>query len=93
MKIITLKSSVRQSQGVVSKVIDNSVIILDADRASMRDLNEVASLIWQKIEEWTVVSELIKEMKAEFDVDESTLKSDVLDFLKAYAKINLIDTK
>lgn len=93
MKKITLKSLVRQAPGVVSKVIGNSVIILDADRASMRDLNEVATLIWQGIENWKSVSDLIGEMKAEFDVDESILKSDVLDFLNAYVKLNLIEIK
>jgi hypothetical protein len=67
---------------IASRVIQGRAVILDPRTEELQRLNDVASLVWQRITERThTIQALISATVDSFEVDHGTAKQDVLAFL------------
>ena len=67
----------RNSQQAFSK-IDNEIVMLNISEGEYLTLNEVASRIWELIENPIAVNLIVKELLKEYDIDESICQQDTL---------------
>lgn len=80
----------RVSSGVYSKKTNNSWLVLNADQSSYLELDEIASLIWSKLQKPTTPGSIAKAIAAEYDVDYETALQDVQEFIHTYLKKKLL---
>lgn len=59
---------------------------------SMMTLNGSAALIWKKLESGADFDELVKCITDEYDIDESTARADVEEFVSLITKKGLIES-
>ncbi len=98
MDNLTLKSKVQlQKSQSLNKVDGNEGVILDFEQKYFRGLNETALFILELLskarEEKRATSgdELLQELMAAFEVDETIAQKDVLEFLHACLQRNIIE--
>jgi coenzyme PQQ biosynthesis protein PqqD len=74
----------RVEKNVVWAKLKEIIIIIAIKQADEKvfKLNKTASYIWEHCDGKKTVLELIKELCAEFDVDEATARNDALEFIE-----------
>jgi 4-hydroxy-3-methylbut-2-enyl diphosphate reductase IspH len=83
--------TVRRADGVSYEPSGDSVVILDADGAVMRTLNEVGTLIWNGLSDHDEVPGIVSQLAERFpEVAESQLVADVEEFIASLAEANLV---
>jgi len=70
--------------------IDNEVVMLNVESAKYFALNEVASRIWELIEEKVTVNQIINSLMEEYDVSLQQCSEDVFLYLHALNAKSLI---
>lgn len=76
---------------VLSRALDGETVILDLGAGRYYGLNEVGSEAWELIVAGTTVGDLRRHLLARFDVEESTLTSDLAELLTELQQRALID--
>ena len=71
--------------------IDGELVILDKGNGQIHQLNSVASLIWQQIEDGLDVSAITKKLVESFDIDELTAETDLDKILQQFEELKLIN--
>lgn len=56
----------------------------------MITLTEVGAFIWRQLEENTTVEELVKSITDEYQVEETTARKDLMEFLQNLKKVDLL---
>ncbi len=72
------------------RIIGEEVILVDVERGSIIQLNEIAAFIWNKLDTERKVVELIDCIYDSFEVEKERVKKDTLEFLNALLKKRLI---
>ncbi|MDD2800278.1 MAG: PqqD family peptide modification chaperone [Methylobacter sp.] len=90
MTQISLTSTVCQSEGHVSAVLDEEVVLMSIEKGAYFGLNRVLSCIWQILETPTTVSQLCAILQDEYDVEPEVCKRDVFEALEKLAENKLI---
>ena len=80
----------------VARVIEGETIIVPVrgqvgDLESIYNLNEVGSLIWERLDGRTTVSQIVEAVSAEFEVTPEQAREDALDFLNGLESAGLIE--
>lgn len=78
---INIDSTVSQIEDIVASDIDNEKVMMSIEKGQYFGLEPVGSRIWEMIESPVTVSDLIKTLLGQFDVDRETCEQDVLAFL------------
>tara|TARA_B100000035_G_scaffold31798_1_gene24215 strand:- start:169 stop:447 length:279 start_codon:yes stop_codon:yes gene_type:complete len=76
----------------VSKIGENA-ILLDLNSGTYFELNEVALIIINNLNDFTSFNSLREVVANNFDVDEDECEQDVLVFLQKLIEINFLDIK
>jgi hypothetical protein len=79
--MMTLDTQIRQHPDQIAAEADGEVLMMHVESGNYFGLNEVASFIWNRLDEPKTVAELCTLVQAEFDVDEERCVADVLGFL------------
>lgn len=79
-------SKYKISKKAVYKLVDDKVFLLDYKTATIHELNDSASYIWNSLTNKSSKNQILKSMLKEFDVDESIAKSDIDDFITEYSE-------
>jgi len=58
-----------------------------ANMTEIFNLNEVGSFIWDKIDGKNTVDDIVTAIIDEFDIDESTAKKDLTEFIEKFEKL------
>jgi hypothetical protein len=87
-----------RSQSVVSRVIAGETLIIPVrkgvgDLASIYSLNEVASAIWQAIQQPRDKNEIVTAVEHEFAANRHQIENDVQSFLDEMQSAGLIDAR
>jgi hypothetical protein len=90
---VGLKAEVARSLGSIWRVIEGEVIILTPENATLHVLNELGTRIWELMDGPIRVEEIVSKIVAEYEVDEETVKKDVLDFLSSLAEIGALEVR
>lgn len=79
-------------EGVYSKKSDEGVVLFKQGEGFVRELNEVAGLIWKMIEKGPVsVERVVRQLGKMYEVDERRAKEDVVRFVQKYLKEGLVE--
>lgn len=73
-----------------TKKIGEKWYILEPNKKIMRELNLVASLLWEMLEKPSTIEELVKRICKEFAVDKIQAEQDTSVFIKQYLKEQFI---
>lgn len=79
-----------RNQNFFTKLIDQTWYILERDKKTVRQLNEVASFIWEILTKPHSVDFIVNKICHNFQVEKQVAKRDVIQFLNQYVKEGLI---
>ena len=82
---------IRRGENVVWRIIDDEVVILIPEEATLHALKGCGNRVWQLIETETDVSEITKVICNEFEVEPNLAKSEITDFIKKLEDLKLIE--
>ena len=80
----------RRSPNSAYRIYDGQATIVMPDRAEVNVLNEIGSLVWDRIDGTRTVAQLIETVVAEFDVEPEQARSDVLSFLDSLSSHGMV---
>lgn len=93
MTEIKPSSIISQSSDQVSKKLDDATIIMSIEEGKYFNLNNVASRIWEIIEERCTLEKLIQQLESEFEISKGDCSRDVNELLMSLLDISLIEVK
>lgn len=80
---------------MLRKIAGENLIVATGEAAQifngMITLNDVATYIWENVDECQTVDMLVKKLLTEFDIDEETARRDVIGFTSELIKIGMIE--
>lgn len=82
MTDLTLETRVRQHPDQIAAEADGEVLMMHVESGNYFGLNEVASYVWNQLENPRTIAEVCAMVLSEFDVDEERCQTDALDFLR-----------
>lgn len=82
---------ISKNERIPWRIIEGDGILVDTDKGEVIHLNPVAAFIWQLIDGKITVSEIIKEICSEFEVNEAIAKKDVLSFTEKLLERGVIE--
>ena len=90
-----LNSVLSHSPSVVTRKTGNEYVLVPisnniADMNSVYTLNETGAFIWELIDGKREVEEIISELTKEYDIDVSTARADVMDFVEKMNKYLIV---
>ena len=90
-----LNSVLSHSPSVVTRKTGNEYVLVPisnniADMNSVYTLNETGAFIWELIDGKKEVEEIISELTKEYDIDVSTARADVMDFVEKMNKYLIV---
>ena len=85
------ESVVKRNPGVLSSKLDEEYVMLSLENNEYYGFDEIASVIWDKLEQEITVSRLISELLEEFEVERETCEKDVLELLEILKNKALIN--
>lgn len=88
--MILLEDLVEANSDLMMADLDGEAVLLNVHTGQYFGLNEVGTSIWSHIQEPVTVSTLIELLMAEYSVADGMLNRDVMSFLEALEKRNLI---
>ena len=87
---MNIKSKVILSNNVFAQEIDDETIILDAITQEYFSLNEIGKVIWNLLSQSIKLENIKEQMLEMYEVEESQLENDILNFIKALQEKGLI---
>lgn len=78
---ITLTTVVYHDPEMVSAPMDDELVMFSLEHGMYYGLDNIASVIWQRIEQPTSVEDLCNSLLDEFDVDRDTCQRETLELL------------
>ena len=82
MTTLTLDTLIRQHPDQIAAEADGEVLMMHIESGNYFGLNEVASFIWNQLDEPRSIAELCAAIQTEFEVDETRCQADAMDFLQ-----------
>ncbi len=78
---ITKESKVVIGKSVTTSEIDNEKVMIDFETGKYFMIKGVGNDIWEKVQTEISVNDLVASLLAEYDIDEQTCETQVIDFL------------
>ncbi|MGN1032668.1 MAG: PqqD family protein [Intestinibacter sp.] len=80
---------------MLRKIAGENLIVATGEASQifngMITLNDVATYIWENVDECGTVDMLVEKILTEFDIDEETARRDVIGFTSELIKIGMIE--
>lgn len=88
---ITKSMHIQRNPEIVSSEIDDEVVMMSINEGKYYGVDAIGSRIWQLLETPLSVTDLFRQLQTMFDVTETQLESDVLEFLADLENQKLIE--
>lgn len=75
---VSLQTRVRQHPDQVAAEADGEVLMMHIESGNYFGLNDVASFIWNQLNQPRTVADLCAEVQSEFDVDQERCEADAI---------------
>ena len=85
-------TTLQPQAGLSVRTIDGEAVILDRAAGQIHTLNATASYIWNRLNEGTALTEIIKGFAETFDVDAELARADVERTLASFKELKLIQS-
>lgn len=82
---------ISKNERIPWRIIQGDGILVDVDKGEVIHLNSVAAFVWELIDGKKTISEIIKEICSEFEVNEAIAKKDVLTFTENLLEKGIIE--
>jgi hypothetical protein len=79
------------SDDLVSRKVDDDLLIVDQANGKIHQLNPTATFIWSLCDGKSSVEEIVKKSFENFDIDENQISKDVNTTLENLIELNLIE--
>ena len=87
---VNIGSVITKNQEIDDTDLDGEKVMMNLDKGQYFMMNEVGSRIWELIEGNTPIVNIIAALTNEYDVDEETCESTVIEFLGRLKNADLI---
>ncbi|REL33809.1 PqqD family protein [Rhodohalobacter sp. SW132] len=91
--MITPNSKIKRSSRPLSSQVADELVMFDTESGKYYGLNNIATEVWNKIEEPVTVEELCRALTDEFDVTPQQCREDMLEFLPQLVEKGLIEVE
>jgi hypothetical protein len=86
----------KKSENIVFRKIENEYILVPivasaADVESIFNLNETGAAVWERIDGTKTLSDLIEDVKAEYESEGTQIENDVMVFVSGMVDAKLIE--
>lgn len=93
MQDIRLESNVRAGLRQMSAELDNEAVVLSFDNGKYYSLNPIGARIWQLMEGWRKVSDLLAVLLEEYDVEATRCEADLIALLTELRDLRLVEVQ
>tara|TARA_R110002167_G_scaffold81044_3_gene222176 strand:- start:615 stop:890 length:276 start_codon:yes stop_codon:yes gene_type:complete len=88
--MINETSIIQRNDGIVETEIDGELVMMSIENGAYYGLDSIAKRIWQLIETPSSVESICNKVLQEYEVEKSQCLHELLEFLNAMAKQNVI---
>ena len=88
----SLPPKITFSPDVIFQAIDDEAVLLDMSSEEYFALNELGRRMWQLLSENGSTDNAIRQLLLEYDVDETTLRQDLSEWISDLAELGLANT-
>lgn len=85
-----LDNLIHKKKDVISRVVDNRLLLLSPESGLLFRLNELGAHIWDQLDRYHLISDLIKSITSTYRIEQDILTNDLMDFLEELKDKNLI---
>jgi len=87
---VNLSDKPAQNLETAARKIDDLFYVMHPDTSELHNFNDVGTRIWELIDGERSVEDIVGVVTEEYEVDEATARTDVLEFLAALQEKDLI---
>lgn len=87
---ITPETVISRSDSVITAEMGEETVMMGMEQGKYYGLDDIGSRIWELLEEPRTLSALCETLRDEFEVEETSCREDVLDFLQHMQEEDLI---
>ena len=80
----------KRSPNSAYRIYDGQATIVLPDRAEVKVVNEIGSLVWDKMDGARTVAQLIEAVVAEYEVEPEKARRDVLEFIESLREHGMV---
>lgn len=91
MATIRLETRLKRSEQFITATVDDALVMMSLDRGAYYALDDIGSMVWERLEETTTAAALCDDMVARFDVSRAQCEEDVLAFLQELANEGMVE--
>ena len=88
--MITLEQKYTISPSVLLQVVDDEVLLFDSSNGQFFTINDIGAGIWEVMQDYSTLDNVLQELKSYFDIPKEKLSSDVLAFADSLVKQGII---
>jgi hypothetical protein len=93
--VVSMGAVLKKSENIVFRKIENEFILVPivasaADVESIFNLNETGAAVWERIDGTKKLSEIIEDIKAEYESEGTQIENDVMAFVNGMVEAGLI---
>lgn len=87
---IKLSNIVSQSQQQVSTEVDGETVMMSVEQGKYYGLDDIGTRIWRLLEKPVLVSDMLEELRYEYDDNKNTCEQDLIELLNELYEDGLI---
>lgn len=91
MALLGLESMIQRSSKLLSTSFPGETVMMDMEQGKYFGLDLVGTEIWNRMESPIRIRELISQLMSIYQVDESVISADVLEFVGVMVDKNLVN--
>lgn len=81
---------VKKMRRIVSREVEDKIIILDPQEGNVFTFNNTAAHIWKFLYKKRAITEIVKKISVDFDIPENQIQKDVAAFIQEGIKNKLL---
>ena len=93
MAEVGMSDVIERNDALLFTEIDDTVVMMDADKGQYYELDAVGARVWALIETGRPVAEVCDALIAEHDVEPDVCRRDVLAFIEKTAGLDIVRTR
>ena len=84
------ETRIRRSESVLTAAVDKETIMMDVSSGRYVGLDDIASVIWQRLETPHTFGELVDSLVEDYDAERAVIAQDVRELLKEMATQGIV---
>jgi ornithine carbamoyltransferase len=90
---MNLNQKITFADTVFAQEVDGEMVLLDMESENYFGLDEVGTAIWQAMQEYETLQEVLNALLEQYDVEAEVLEKDLSDFVDKLLESGLVEVK